>query len=164
MNTPVGVVSKEEALKLSGMDFLQKLKNGDLPRPPFSETMDMIITELSDGFTVFTATPDLKFYNAIGCIHGGYISTLLDSAMACAIQTQLSPGTAFTTLELKVNFIRPVLVKTGAIRAEGKLIHCGRTIATAEGKLYDEQGKLYAFGTTTCALMPIGVPTNGSGE
>lgn len=149
-----GVVSKEEALKFSGMEFLKKLQIGELPRPPFSETMDMVLTEIAPGLAVFEAKPDLKFYNAIGCIHGGYISTMLDSAMACAIQTKLSAGIAFTTLELKVNFIRPVLVTTGPIRAEGKLIHCGKTIATSEGKLYDAHGKLYAFGTTTCALMP----------
>lgn len=157
-----GVVSKEEALKFSGMDFLEKLRNGEFPRPPFSETMDMILTELAPGVAVFTATPDLKFYNAIGCIHGGYISTMLDSAMACAIQTKLAPGTAFTTLELKVNFIRPVLVTTGPVHAKGKLIHCGKTIATSEGKLYDAHGKLYAFGTTTCALMPLKGDSLGS--
>ena len=151
----IGIVPKKELLALSGMDFLQKLMAGDLPRPPFSATMNMEITELSSGAVTFKATPDLKFYNAIGCIHGGYISTLLDSAMACAIQTKLPSSTAYTTLELKVNFIRPVLLQTGDIYAEGKLIHCGRTVATAEGKLYDSQGKLYAFGTTTCAIMPV---------
>lgn len=159
MDVATGVVPKEELLKYSGMEFLQKLKAGELPRPPFSETMNMVITELENSYVVFIAQPDLRFYNAIGCIHGGYISTLLDSAMACAIQTKLPKNTAFTTLELKVNFVRPVLLKTGKLRAEGRLIHCGRTIATAEGKLYDEQGKLYAFGTTTCAIMPI----DGSG-
>ena len=151
----IGIVPKKELLALSGMEFLQKLMAGELPRPPFSATMNMEITELSPGVVTFKATPDLKFYNAIGCIHGGYISTLLDSAMACAIQTKLPSSTAYTTLELKVNFIRPVLLQTGDIYAEGKLIHCGRTVATAEGKLYDKQGKLYAFGTTTCAVMPV---------
>lgn len=155
-----GIVPREEALKLSGMAFLEKLQKGELPRPPFSETMDMLLTELAPGLAVFTAKPDLKFYNAIGCIHGGYISTILDSAMACAIQTKLAAGIAFTTLELKVNFVRPVLVSTGPIHAKGELIHCGKTIATSEGKLYDDQGKLYAFGTTTCALMPIGSKTS----
>jgi len=151
----IGIVPKKELLALSGMEFLQKLMAGELPRPPFSATMNMEITELSPGAVTFKATPDLKFYNAIGCIHGGYISTLLDSAMACAIQTKLPSSTAYTTLELKVNFIRPVLLQTGDIYAKGKLIHCGRTVATAEGKLYDSQGKLYAFGTTTCAVMPV---------
>lgn len=153
MTQEVGVVPKQEMLALSGMDFLQKVMAGELPRPPFSETMNMVITELSPGQTLFKATPDLTFYNAIGCVHGGYISTVLDSAMACAIQTKLPAGTAYTTLELKVNFIRPVLSQTGDIFAQGKLIHCGRTIATAEGKLYDGNGKLYAFATTTCAII-----------
>jgi len=106
----VGIVPKKELLALSGMEFLQKLMAGELPRPPFSATMNMEITELLLGAVTFKATPDLKFYNAIGCIHGGYISTLLDSAMACAIQTKLPSSTAYTTLELKVNFIRPVLL------------------------------------------------------
>lgn len=155
MSQKVGVVPREEILALTGMDFLQKLIAGELPKPPFSDTMNMEITELSEGRTVFKARPDIKFYNAIGCVHGGYISTILDSAMACAIQTKLPSRTAYTTLELKVNFIRPVLCQTGDIYAEGKLIHCGRTTATAEGKLYDNQGKLYAFATTTCAVMPM---------
>lgn len=154
MEQNVGVVPKEEALKLSGMEFLEKLKSGAFPRPPFSQTMNMEIHEMSSGFVIFKAVPEFQFYNAIGTVHGGYISTLLDSAMACAIQTQLPAGTAYTTLELKVNFIRPVFEKTGTLFAHGKLIHCGRTTATAEGKLFDEQGKLYAFGTTTCAVMP----------
>lgn len=154
MKQKIGVVLQDEALKISGMDFLQKLKSGEFPRPPFSATMNIELHEISDGLAIFKAIPEFQFYNAIGTIHGGYIGTLLDSAMACAIQTQLRAGTAYTTLEFKVNFIRPIFEKTGPIFAHGKLIHCGRTVATAEGHLFDERGKLYAFATTTCTLIP----------
>lgn len=153
MTKSIGVLEKGELLHYSGKEFLEKMVRGELPQPPFSHSMNMVITELSDGFVIFEAKPDIKFYNAIGCVHGGYISTILDSAMACAIQTKLPAKMAFTTLELKVNFIRPVFSQTGPIYAHGKMIHVGRTTATAEGKLYDQKGKLYAFGTTTCALM-----------
>jgi uncharacterized protein (TIGR00369 family) len=151
----LGSVSKQEALKFSGIEILEKLKKGELPPPPFSKTMDIVLTDISPGMVTFTSTPDLRFYNAIGCVHGGYISTMLDSAMACAIQTKLAEGITFATLELKVNFVRPVFISTGPVHAKGVFIHCGKTTATAEGKLYDEEGKLYAFGTTTCFLRAV---------
>lgn len=149
----IGIVSPEEALNYSGMEFLTKMRLGELPSPPFIHTMNIQFTKLEEGETIFSYTPTFDFYNALGCLHGGFISTLLDTAMACAIQSRLSKGQHYTTLEFKTNFLRPVYEKTGIVHADGRLIHFGRTTATAEGKLYDDQGKLYAFATTTCIIM-----------
>lgn len=149
----IGVLSIEEALQHRGIDLLLKMKTGEMLTPPFVHTMGVSFEEISDGFAVFGMTPSYEYYNGLGCLHGGIISALLDTAMACAIQSKLSKGQTYTTLEFKVNFIRAVYVETGPIRAEGRLLHCGRTTASAEGKLYDQRGKLYAFGTTTCAIM-----------
>lgn len=158
----VGIVDPSSVAHLSGMDFLTQIKNGVLPRPPISAHLSFEVSELEPGKAVFKAQPKLEYYNAIACVHGGYIATLLDTAMACAIQTRLPAGKAYTTLEFKVNFIRAVYEKTGDIFAVGTLIHIGRTTATAEGKLVDANGKLYAFGTTTCSLFPI--PNTSSKE
>lgn len=151
----VGVVNPDQVIHLSGMEFLKRVQDGTLPRPPISAYLDFNIEELTPGKVVFKGTPRLDFYNAIACIHGGYITTLLDTAMACAIQTRLPAGKGYTTLELKVNFVRAVYEKTGPVYAVGNLIHIGRTTATAEGKLYDANDKLYAFATTTCSLFPL---------
>ncbi len=149
----IGIVTPEEALNHSGMELLAKMRMGELPAPPFIDTMNINFTKLEHGEVTLSTTPSFDYYNGLGCLHGGVIATLLDTAMACAIQTQLAKGLAYTTLEFKVNFLRPVYEKTGVIYAEGNLIHYGRTTATAEGKLYDERRKLYAFATTTCIIV-----------
>ncbi len=102
---------------------------------------------------MFGGTPDARFYNPLGSVHGGYAATLLDSCMGCAVHSTLDPGQLFTTVELKVNFVRPLNEQTGPVRAEGRILHCGRQIATAEGFLRDGQGRLPAHGSTTCLVM-----------
>jgi uncharacterized protein (TIGR00369 family) len=104
---------------------------------------------------VFAATPSREHYNPLGSVHGGYISTLLDSCMGCAVHTELAPGQGFTSLELKVNFVRRVSAETGPVRAEGKVIHVGGQVATAEGRLVDGKGRLLAHGTTTCLVFRL---------
>jgi len=109
---------------------------------------------VSEGRVVFEGLPDASFYNPIGTVHGGFAMTLLDSALGCAIFTTLAKGEKWTTLEMKVNLVRPILKDTGLLRAEGRVIHRGRTVATSEGDLKDEGGKLYAHATTTCMIFP----------
>ena len=104
---------------------------------------------------VFAGTPDLRHYNPIGVVHGGYAATLLDSCMGCAVHSALEAGQGYTTLELKVNYVRAMTVNTGRVRAEGKIINVGRQVATAEGRIVGDDGKLYAHGTTTCLVFPI---------
>ena len=108
----------------------------------------------SDGYARFDGVPEFRHYNPIGTVHGGFAATLLDSALGCAIFTTLAKGEAWTTLELKLNFVRPINKDTGTVRAEGRIIDRGRTVATAEGTVKDKAGKLYAHATTTCMVFP----------
>ncbi len=138
---------------LSGLEYLQKIIAGELPRPPISALMDFGLTELDEGRAVFTVEPAEYHYNPIGVVHGGLAATLLDSAMGCAVQSMLPAGAGYTTLEIKVNYVRPMTTETGRVRCEAKVIHVGGRTATAEGRILDEEGKLYAHGTTTCIIF-----------
>jgi uncharacterized protein (TIGR00369 family) len=138
---------------ISGIEFLQAMQSGELPPPPIAVLLAMSLAEVSEGRVVFVAEPAEYHYNPLGTVHGGVIATLLDSAVGCAVQSMLPAGTSYTTLELKVNFLRPVTERTGNIYAEGKIIHVGGRIATAEGRLTDTEGKLYAHVTTTCIIL-----------
>lgn len=115
--------------------------------------MNFGIVELSEGYAVFDVEPAEYHYNPIGVIHGGLAATLLDSAMGCAVHSTLPAGVGYTTLEVKVNFVRAMTAETGRVRCEAKLIHLGGRTATAEGRIVDESGKLYAHGTTTCLIF-----------
>ncbi len=143
----------ERGKTMSGLEYLQALQAGELPPPPISVLIGMVITEVSEGHVVFTAEPAEYHYNPLGTVHGGIAATLLDSAMGCAVQSMLPHGGGYTTLELKVNYLRPMTSKTGTVYAEGKIIHVGGQTATAEARLMDASGKLYAHGTTTCILL-----------
>ncbi len=153
--THPGVSPLEEMRKRSGLQFLQDIVAGVLPLPPIGKAMNFFPIEAAEGRVVFQGTPKLDFYNPIGSIHGGWACTLLDSCMSCAVQTTLKPGFAYTTGELKVNMVRPITAQTGPLRAEGKVIHPGRQLATAEGRIVGPDGKLYAHGTTTCLIFPL---------
>ncbi len=143
----------EAGRDLSGLEYLGKIVAGELPRPPIGALMNFNITELSEGRAVFTVEPAEYHYNPIGVVHGGLAATLLDSAMGCAVHSTLPAGAGYTTLEIKVNYIRPMTAETGLVRCEAKVIHVGGRTATAEGRLEDERGKLYAYGTTTCIIF-----------
>jgi uncharacterized protein (TIGR00369 family) len=140
---------------LSGLEYLRKIVAGELPRPPISALMNFGLEELGEGFAVFTVEPAEYHYNPIGVVHGGLAATLLDSAMGCAVHSVLPAGTGYTTLEIKVNFIRPLTAGTGRVRCEARLIHRGGRTATAEGRVVDGAGKLYAHATTTCLVFPV---------
>jgi uncharacterized protein (TIGR00369 family) len=138
---------------LSGLEYLQKIVSGELPPPPIGVLLNFRISELSEGHAVFTVEPAEYHYNPIGVVHGGVAATLLDSAMGCAVHSMLPAGASYTTLEIKVNFIRPMTAETGQVRCEANIIHVGGRTATAEGRIVDEKGKLYAHGTTTCIIL-----------
>ena len=142
-----------EGLHLSGLEFLQKIVAGEFPPPPMGILMNALPTELEEGRVVFEAEPQEYHYNPIGSVHGGFAATLLDSAMGCAIHTRLPARVGYTTLEIKVNYIRPLTLKTGKIFCEGKAVHVGGKVATAEGRITDADGRLYAHGSTTCLIM-----------
>ena len=141
--------------ELSGLEQMRGMIEGRFPRPPISILMDFALTEAEEGHVVFTATPKLEHYNPLGSVHGGYAATLLDSCMGCAVHTRMKPGQGYTTLELKVNYIRALKAGTGPVRAIGDIIHVGGQTATAEGRLVDSEGKLLAHGTTTCLIFRL---------
>src|SRR5215472_6436572 len=144
---------------MDGIAYLKAMQSGEFPTPPIAVLMNMWMSEVSEGRVVFAAEPSEYHYNPLGTVHGGFTATLLDSALGCAVQSMLPAGTSYTTLELKVNYLRPITTKTGTVYAEGKIIHVGGRVATAEGRLTDAQGKLYAHGTTTCIVLRPSSPS-----
>jgi uncharacterized protein (TIGR00369 family) len=151
----VGVVPREIAAGVAGIDFLRGLRDGKHPVPPFAVETDITIVEVESGRVAFEATPSRRFYNPLGTVHGGWISTLLDSAMGCAVHSVLKAGQAFATVDMAVSFVRPVLEQTGKLRCEGRIIHAGSRIATAEGRVWDAAGTLIAHGSQTCMVIAV---------
>ena len=154
MTFDTGVVPAETLQSYKGIDFLQAMIDGKVPQPPMCGTLGFRLAEVGDGFAAFEGLPEFRHYNPIGTVHGGFAATLLDSALGCAVFSTMAKGETWTTLELKFNLVRPIFKDTGPMRAEGRIIHRGRTVATSEGALKDRAGKLYAHATTTCMVFP----------
>ena len=150
-----GVVPLETVRTMDGITLFREMTAGRLPAPPICQTLGFGLTEVELGRVVFEYAPDVAHYNPLGSIHGGVAATLLDSVMGCCIHTTLKAGTGYTTLEIKVNYVRAMTDKTGPVKAEGKVINVGSRIATSEGKLFDKASRLLAHGTTTCLVFPI---------
>jgi uncharacterized protein (TIGR00369 family) len=143
----------ESGRALAGLDYLNKLIAGELPPPPFATLLNFTLVEITEGRAVFTCEPAEYHYNPIGLVHGGLAATLLDSAMGCAVHSTLPAGVGYTTLEIKVNFIRAMSADTGVVRCEANVVHGGNQTATAEGKVLDAKRRLIAHGTTTCLIL-----------
>jgi uncharacterized protein (TIGR00369 family) len=154
-----GLASLEDLRARSGAEFFRAMGDGQLPMPHIGETLEFWPVEWEVGRMVFQGTPHIGHYNPIGSVHGGWIAAILDSAVGCAVHSALPAGTGYTTVELKLNYVRAVTTKTGPLRAEGKVIHVGRQLATAEGRLHDARGKLYAHASTTCMVFPLPLET-----
>ncbi|NOT75543.1 MAG: PaaI family thioesterase [Cyclobacteriaceae bacterium] len=148
--------SAKKGLQLSGMDYLMAMKNGELPPPPIMNTLDLNMGTLEFGKVSFVFQPQEFHYNPLGTVHGGVITTLLDSAMGCALHSTLPQGTGYTTLELKVNFLRPISIKSKKLTCSGKVINAGSKTALMEAQLIDDDGKVYAHGVSTCMLLSLG--------
>ena len=138
---------------LSGLEYMKEMIAGRIAAPPIMSLMGFRLAQVGDGLAVFECEPCEQHYNPIGVVHGGLAMTLLDSAMGCCVHTRLPAKVGYTTLEAKVNMVRAITAKTGTIRATGKVIHLGGKTATAEARLEDAAGKLYAHGTTTCIIL-----------
>ena len=136
-----------------GLAALRAIVAGEGPQPPLMRTLNFALVEVDEGRAVFAMTPDEYHYNPIGVVHGGVAATLLDSAMGCAVNSALPVGMGFTTLEVKVNYLRPLTMTTGPVRAVGAVVQLGRRIAVAEGSLSDASGKLYATASATCLIL-----------
>lgn len=143
------------ALEMNGLELLQAMLRGEYPKPPIAEMLNFTLLEAEEGRAVFGVEPAEYHYNPIGVVHGGLACTLLDSALGCAVQSQLPAGLAYTTVQLNVNLVRALTLETGFVRCEANTVHVGRQMATAEARIIDARGKLYAHGTTTCLVFPV---------
>jgi uncharacterized protein (TIGR00369 family) len=157
------IESLKGARQLGGIDVLRAIQDGELPPPPVARLLGLEVEQISEGLVTFAFDPAEYHYNPLGTVHGGVLTTVLDSAMGCAVYSKLRAGLTYTTLELKVNFLRPVRVTTGRVRGEGKVVHLGGRVATAEAHLVDESGALYAHATSTCLISSSGSDTAGAG-
>jgi uncharacterized protein (TIGR00369 family) len=145
----------EPMKRLSGLDYMRRTFGDPRNVPPIVTLMGMRGAVFESGRAVFEADPAEFHYNPIGTVHGGFAATLLDSAMSCAVHTTCAPGVGYTTIEIKVNYVRPMTMHTGTVTAEGRTISVGSRIATAEGRITDREGRLLAHGTATCLFLPL---------
>ena len=148
-----GTVSAEKQKQMNGLEFVQGLADGTLPLNTMAETLGYEVTDVAVGRVVVTACPNGGQLNPSGTVHGGLAATLLDTCMGLAIRSTLPKQFGSTTLEFKISFVRPITPETGAIRAEGIVLNCGRRIGSAEGRITDSKGQLLAHGTTTCLVF-----------
>jgi uncharacterized protein (TIGR00369 family) len=148
-----GPLPRDEIIALSGLEIFQGIFEGRFPSPPIGDTLDFIPIQIALGFAIFQGRPQPEHYNPLGTVHGGWFCTILDSAMGCAVHSTLRPKKAYTTLELKVNMVRALTQAVSLVRAEAKVIHVGRQVATAEGRIVDAEGKVYGHATTTCMIF-----------
>jgi uncharacterized protein (TIGR00369 family) len=149
-----GVVPVDTLLSYDGVSFLRAMLDGTLPPPPIADTLGFRLVLVEPGRVIFEGEPQSRHYNPIGSVHGGFAMTLLDSALGCAVHSTLNKGETYTTLEIKVNLVRPLTSDTGLVAAEGRILHRGRSIATSEGDIRDRAGKIHAHATTTCMVFP----------
>lgn len=147
------LASMDTILSMSGLAFMRAIINGELAGPPIGETLGFKPIVAGEGTVTFEGTPEFATMNPIGTVHGGWYGTILDSCMACAVQTMLQPGQIYTTLEYKINILRPIPVGM-TVHAVGKVQHVGRSTGISVGEVRGvEDGKLYATGSTTCIVM-----------
>jgi uncharacterized protein (TIGR00369 family) len=154
------------AAGMSGLEAMHAIMAGELPAPPIALLLGLEPVEVSDGRAIFAAEPGERHYNPIGVVHGGLAATILDTATGCAVQSTLPAGVGYTTLELNVNFTRPMTRETGRVLCRGEVVHRGGRVATAEARLIaEETGKLLAHGTSTrLILSERGAPPSGNGR
>lgn len=150
-----GVAAREVVLSIDGLTLMQRMLAGELPSASIARTLDFMLVEVSSGRAVFQGRPGPTLLNPMGGIHGGWYATLLDSALGCAVHTMMPVGRAYTTAELSVNLVRAIPLNLARVRAEGKVIHCGRQLATADARLYGPDGTLFAHATTTCLVFEL---------
>lgn len=150
-----GVVKPQQLAGKTGLEMMQAMLRGEVPYPPIARTLDFTLMEVDEGRAMFQGTPGAAHLNPMGTIHGGWYATLLDSALGCAVHTMMPAGRGYTTAELGMNLVRAIGNKAPRVRAEGKVLHCGRQLATAEARLYGPDGTLYAHATTTCLVFEL---------
>ena len=140
---------------ISGIEYLRAIAQGKAPAPPFARLLGFELETIEEGKVTFAMIPAELHYNPFGVMHGGVAASLFDSALGCAVQSLLPAATTAPTMELHINYIRPVTISTGRIRCTGHVIHLGKRSATAEGRLVDTHGKLYAHATGTFVISEL---------
>jgi uncharacterized protein (TIGR00369 family) len=146
------------ARDLTGLEYLRAIADGSVPAPPVANLLGMDIASIGPGRVTFSLDVGEHLYNTIGSVHGGIFCTLLDSAMGCAVHSSLDRGQAYTTLELKVNLVKALTLRTPSVVATGEVVSAGRRVATATGQITGPDGTLYAHATTTCLIFEPRVP------
>jgi uncharacterized protein (TIGR00369 family) len=144
---------------MSGLEFIRGLRDGTVSPAPIAALVGLSIADVEAGRVVMRLTPAEYHYNPIGTMHGGILATLLDSVMGCAVHTKLPEGLGYTSLEIKVNYVRAVTIASGELSAEGNAIHVGRRSAVAEAKVLDAKGRLCAVASTTCLVFDLPAST-----
>ena len=137
----------------SGIEFLRGIVEGTLPAAPIAETLGFRISDVGEGWAVFDCEVGEHHYNPIGVVHGGLAGIMADSAMGCAVMSTLPAGSGYTTLEFKVNLVRPITLESRTITCRAEIVHVGRRTATAEARVTDAEGRLVAHATTTCLIL-----------
>ena len=155
MRAGPGVASAAQWAGKTGLEQMQAMLAGELPFAPIARTLDFSLIRVEPGVALFQGKPGPAHFNPMGSVHGGWFATLLDSALGCAVHTLMPAGRGYTTAELSVNYVRGLSPKVGRVRAEGKVIHCGRQLATAEARLFGPDGTLFAHATTTCLVFDL---------
>lgn len=150
-----GVARPEQVAGRSGLELMQAMLRGELPYPPIARTLDFMLMSVEEGRAIFQGRPGPAHLNPMGGVHGGWFATLLDSALGCAVHTSLPPGRGYTTAELSVNLVKGLTPSVPRVRAEGRVLHCGRQLATADARLVGADGTLYAHATTTCLVFEL---------
>ncbi|MFL6695855.1 MAG: PaaI family thioesterase [Vitreoscilla sp.] len=150
-----GVATPEQWAGKTGLEQMQAMLAGELPFAPIARTLDFSLIRVEPGIALFQGKPGPAHFNPMGSVHGGWFATMLDSALGCAIHTLMPAGRGYTTAELSVNYVRALSPKVGRVRAEGKAIHCGKQLATAEARLFGPDGTLFAHATTTCLVFDL---------
>ncbi len=156
-----GVARREQIAHLNGLEQMQAMLRAELPYAAIAKTLNFLIVEVGEGTAVFQGTPLPEHLNPMGTVHGGWFATLLDSALGCAVHTCMAPGRGYTTAELGINLVKAITPKVQRVRAEGRVIHCGRQLATAEARLVGPDGTLYAHATTTCLVFDLPAQSKG---
>lgn len=151
-NDPSGLFAA--GVGMSGLAFLEAMRDGRFPPPPMAMLLSMVLREVGPGEAVFECTPDESMFNPIGVIHGGVVCTLADSAAGCAVHTTLDAGVGYTSIDITVNYLRPVTPDSGTLRATGRIVKPGRRIALAAAEVHDHRGRLVASATSNCLIFP----------
>jgi uncharacterized protein (TIGR00369 family) len=150
-----GIATPQQWAGKTGLEQMQAMLDGELPFAPIAKTLDFSLIRVGPGIALFQGRPGPAHFNPMGSVHGGWFATMLDSALGCAVHTLMPAGRGYTTAELSVNYVRSLSPKVGRVRAEGKVLHCGKQLATAEARLFGPDGTLFAHATTTCLVFDL---------